>query len=105
MDITIRQGETLQIPIEADDLSAISVQFQVALDGVIYIDVTENFVEGKATIFTNDTLLAIGEYEYMLTITYADGVIDKLPDPEECQTGDCELPKLIVCQGVFSGVS
>lgn len=105
MDITIRQGETLQIPIEADDSSAVGVQFQAAQDGVVYIDETENFVDGKATIKTDDTQLATGEYEYMLTVTYSDGVIDKLPDPGDCMDGDCELPKLIVCQGTFTGVS
>lgn len=110
MDITIRQGETLQIPIEADDTSAVSVQFQAALDGVVYIDETESFVIGNdgkatATIFTNDTLLETGDYEYMLTVTYTDGVIDILPDPDGCLDGDCELPKLIVCQGTFTGVS
>lgn len=105
MDITLRQGETLQIPVEADDLSAQTVQFQAVKDGIIFIDETESFVDGKATIFTNDTLLEIGEYQYMLTITYSDGVIDKLPDPSACLNGDCELPQLIICQGVFPGVS
>lgn len=105
MDITLRQGETLQIPIEADDTSAVSVQFQVAKDGTVYIDETVDFTDGKATVSTNDTMLALGEYEYMLTVTYSDGVIDILPDPEDCDTGDCELPKLIVCQGTFSGAN
>lgn len=108
MDITIRQGETLQIPIVADDTSAVSVQFQVAQEGIIYIDETEAFTivddKAEATIETNDTNLATGEYEYMLTITYSDGVVDKLPDVDSCD-GDCALPKFIVCEGEFSGVS
>ena len=108
MDISIRQGETLQIPITADDTSAVSVRFQAAQDGVVYIDEEENFtiVDGKAvaTISTQNTTLPVGEYEYMLTITYSDGVIDKLPDPQNCD-GDCSLPALNICEGEFTGVS
>lgn len=104
MDIRIRQGETLQIPITADDDSAISVQFQVAQNGTIYIDETELFVDGEATISTDDTNHPTGEYEYMLTITYSDGVIDKLPDSDSCEEG-CELPKLIICESITTGVS
>lgn len=105
MDITIRQGETLQLPIENDDESAISVQFQAALDNVIYIDETENFVDGKATIITNDTNHPLGDYEYMLTVIYEDGVVDKLPDPANCVDDDCALPTLTICQGNLLGVS
>ena len=103
--IKIRQGETLQIPIEADDSTAVSVQFQVVKDGIIYLDVTESFVDGKATIFTNDTLLEIGDYEYIITITYSDGVVDILPDPDDCDGDDCEFPDFIVCKGKSIGVS
>ena len=103
--ITIRQGETLQIPIEADDSTAVSVQFQVVKDGIIYLDVLENFVDGKATIFTNDTLLEIGDYEYIVTITYEDGVVDILPDPTDCVDGDCDFPAFIVCKGAVIGIS
>ena len=103
--ITIRQGETLQIPIEADDSTAVSVQFQVVKDGIIYLDVLENFVDGKATIFTNDTLLEIGTYEYIITVTYEDGVVDILPDPDECEGDDCDFPEFVVCKGVVIGIS
>lgn len=101
MDITIRQGETLQIPIEADDNTAVSVRFQVFKGTTVYIDVTETFVDGKATVFTNDTNIAIDEYQYMLTVTYSDGTIDILPDPEMCEDGDCTLPTFSVCQGAI----
>lgn len=109
MDITIRQGETLQIPIVDDDTSAVSVQFQVVQDGVIYIDETENFVivdnQAQATIETNDTNLDTGVYHYMFTVTYSDGVVKKLPSPDEGCNGDCELPDFIVCAGDLLEVS
>lgn len=110
MDITIRQGETLQIPITINDTSAESVRFVASSDteGVV-IDLTQQFeiVDGKATatIFTNNTLIETGEYSYMLVVTYADDVVDILPDASECQGDDCELPKLIVCESLLFGVS
>ena len=103
--IKIRQGETLQIPIEADDSTAVSVQFQVVKDGIIYLDVLEQFVDGLATIFTNDTILEIGDYEYIITITYEDGVVDILPDPANCGDGDCDFPTFTVCRGAVVGIS
>lgn len=104
MDITIRQGETLQLPIESTDLSAETAQFQAAKDGVVYIDATASFINGKATIWSNDTDIEIGDYEWMLTVTYSDGVIDKLPDKGDCKEGDCELPLLKVCKGDLTEV-
>lgn len=110
MDITIRQGETLQVPVTINDDSAVTVRFVVAdSDDVIVIDITENFTteDGKAsaTIMTDDTLIETGEYNYQLVITYSDGVIDILPDPDGCIGGDCELPKFIVCESLLFGVS
>lgn len=107
-NMSIRQGATLQFPIVADDVSAQSVQFQAFKDGIVYIDEFEPFtiVNGKAqaTIFTNDTSIPIDTYDYMITINYSDGATDKLPDPEDCD-GECEFPKLIICDGGPSGVS
>lgn len=110
MDITIRQGETLQIPVTINDPSADSVRFVAANeDGLIILDITEQFTvsdnKATATISTDDTLLETGEYKYQLVVTYTDGIIDILPDPNECNGDDCELPKLIICESLLAGVS
>ena len=102
--MSIRRGETLQIPIEADDESAVSVRFLVTKNGVSYIDETEDFVDGKATISTDDTYIPIGDYEFSYTMTYSDGVIDILPDTDDCD-GDCELPVFTVCKSNAEVVS
>ena len=101
--ITIRRGETLQIPVEADDLSAVSVRLLVTKNNIIYLDETENFVEGKATLSSNDINFPVGDYEYSLTMVYEDGVIDILPDVAECD--DCELPTFKVCESNAEVVS
>lgn len=109
MNITIRQGETLQVGFSADDLSAQTVRL-VAVDegGQVVVDELASFstVDGKrvASISTENTLLAVGEYEYMITIEYQDGTLEKLPDADLCE-GDCELPKLIVCKAIDLEVS
>lgn len=110
MDITIRQGETLQIPVTINDNSASTVRFVVAdSEGAIILDITENFTvtenKATATISTDDTLIETGTYPYQLVVTYSDGVVDILPDPNECSGEDCELPNLIVCESLLYGVS
>lgn len=97
-DISIRRGETLELGIEADDTSAVSVQLVATNgDGDVLIDETELFEDGEATIRTNDTLIPLGDYEYTLTIVYSDGAVDILPDPDDCDD-ECDLPKLTICK-------
>lgn len=108
MDIKIRQGETLQIPVTINDPSAESVRFVAASQsGEVVLDITEQFTvtdnKATATIFTNDTLIPTGDYSYMLVVTYADEVVDILPDSSECSGDDCKLPLLIVCESLLAG--
>jgi hypothetical protein len=105
MNISIRQGETLELTVTIDDLTASTVQLIVENDDGIIINETENFstVSGKrvALIETNNTDHDLGEYEYMLVVTYSDGVIEKLPDVADCE--ECSLPTLTICKSL--GVS
>ena len=98
--ITVRVGETLQVPIIIDDVSADTVNFKAWNDDGVIIDETENFVvvgtNAEATISLIVTDPA-GTYNYLLTVTYSDGVVEKLPDLTDCE-GDCETPELIICE-------
>lgn len=100
--ISIRRGETLQIFIEADDESAASVRFLVTKNGTTYLDETESFVNGEATI-SNDITVAVGDYEYSYIVTYSDGIVDILPDVSDCE--ECELPVFRVCDSNVEVVS
>jgi hypothetical protein len=109
-DIKIRRGETLEMTVTADDDTADTLNLIVAAsDGTVIINETENFstVDGDrvAVIRTDDTDHEEAEYEYMLTITYSDGVVDKMPDPANCEDEDCDLPTLTICKTLDSGVS
>jgi hypothetical protein len=97
-NISIRRGETLELPVEVDDESALTVRFVATQDDTVYIDQLESFDDdGRATIHTNNTFIPLGEYEFTLSITYSDGIVDILPDASDCD-GSCELPKLIICK-------
>lgn len=109
-DLQIRQGETLTLNIESDDLTAETIRLVAKKPNEnAIIDELENFstVDGKriAVIETSDTNKPVGTYEYMLTITYADGSIKKLPDASACEEGDCELPELTICEAIDLEVS
>lgn len=108
-DINIRRGETLEITIIADDISATTVKLTVAeTDGTVVLTQTENFATDDgdriATIKTNDTDIPEATYEYMLTITYDDGTVEKLPDVSDCED-NCDLPTLTICKALDDGVS
>ena len=96
-NLSIRRGSTLELPVEADDESALSVRFLATDDeGETVFDITEQFVNGKATLVDDDTFVPLGSYEFTLTVTYSDG-IDVLPDPDNCDD-ECELPTITVCK-------
>ena len=69
MNISIRQGETLELTVSIDDLTAQTVRFIAEDDNAIIIDETENFsTSGTKELLPlkQTTLIALGEYEYML---------------------------------------
>lgn len=102
-NISIRQGETLELTVECDDESAVSVRFLATQEGVPYIDKTAQFVDGVATIRTDDTGHPLGDYKFTLTMLYSDGVVDILPDASDC--GDnCDLPTLTICESNVAGI-
>ena len=95
--ISVRQGETFQLPVEIDDSSALTVQLLVWNDTTIIIDETMSFTGGKATVDAGIISANVGLYSYSVTITYSDGVVDILPDVNECT--DCDFPVFEVCEG------
>lgn len=104
-NITVRRGESLQLPITIDDESAVNVTLQIIKDDTEVVRITEYFVDKNATIFIEEVIIPVDEYKYMLTVVYSDGVIDKLPDISDCHDSGCDLPNLIVCEGIFESIS
>jgi hypothetical protein len=108
-DLSIRQGETLEFNVQNDDLSAETIVLTVRNDDegiVIQETATFSTVDGKrvAVITTNDTVIPLGDYEYMFKVTYSDGSIDKMPDTD-CDAEDCSFPTITICEALDLEVS
>lgn len=109
-NLQIRQGETLTLTVESDDISADTIRLVVRKTNenpIIDIGATFATIDGKriATLETSDTIKTPGTYKYMLTIEYIDGTIKKLPDASLCEEGDCDFPELTICEALDLEVS
>lgn len=108
-DIYIREGATFEESFTDSDITADTLSLTISSeDGVVLFEkpVSYNAVEDEAiATMSFDVELPIGIYQYMWTITYADGFILKLPDPEGCTGGDCSLPAFVVCDANDVGSS
>lgn len=109
-NLQIRQGENLPLTITSDDVTADTIRFLAKKENeVAIIDEQESFttVDGKrvAIFDITDTNKTPGTYRYMLTITYLDGSVKKLPDASNCEEGDCDFPELIICEALDLEVS
>ncbi len=95
-NMTVRWGATLPLTLTNDE-EADTATITISLDDVIVVTKTASFVDLKAdlTLTAEDTEINPGTYEYMITVEYADGTIEKYPDVEGCS--DCDLPTLEVC--------
>jgi hypothetical protein len=97
-DMTVRKGATLPITVTNDEDGAVSALLTISKDDVIYKSKSASFVDDVAdlTLSTSDTDLPLGVYDYMITVTYDDGTVEKYPDTDACES--CTLPTLTVCE-------
>lgn len=100
-DEYIREGETFEVTLTDTDVTADTVTITITNDigHITQETASYSLVDDvpTATIQVTDPTLVEGEYEYMYTVTYTDGVVRKFPDISECD-GDCNLPKFVVCE-------
>lgn len=96
--MTVRKGATLPLTITNDEDGAVSVLLTISQNNVIYKSKTASFVDNEAdlTLTPSDTNLPLGDYDYMYTVTYDDGAVEKYPDTDTCDS--CELPTLTICE-------
>ena len=95
-DMNVRWGATLPLTLTNDE-EADTATITISQDDVIVLTKSASFVDLEAdlTLTAEETELDPGVYDYMITIEYADGTIEKYPDIEGCD--DCTLPTLTVC--------
>lgn len=98
--ITVRYGESLTLPLDAGDLTAVSADIYIGKPGEAYI-LTKNIslTDGVGTFVfdTTDTQIPLDTYYYQINVTDDEGYVEKYPTPED-NCGDCddEFPKFIV---------
>lgn len=98
--ITIRYGESLTLPLDAGDITAVQADIFIGKPGEQY-KLTKNIalVEGKGVFEfdTTDTQIPLGTYYYQINVLDGAGGVEKYPSPEEsCGSCEDEFPKFIV---------
>lgn len=103
-DLSGTQGATLPITVKvnvSEEPATASILLKKTVGGAAEYNGTASFSnQGIAdlTISAEDTDdLDPGEYLYQVTVVYDDGAISKFPGAEDCE-GECEFPKLTICE-------
>ena len=104
-DITIDQGATEDILIEASDVIRASILVSVDATSPTVIEKSANFVDGKAqiTLLYEDTNIEVGDYVYQVRLFDENDEYFNLVN-YECTSGDCTLNKFKVCPSIPEGV-
>lgn len=102
--ISIRYGESLTLPLDTGDITAVSADIYIGKPGQMYVFTKHITLSGGQGIFTldpTDTALPLDTYYYQINVTYDDGSIDKFPAPE-ANCGDCDnnFPQFIVAEAL-----
>ena len=97
--LSVRQGATLPITWENDEEGAETATITITdkITGSSILSKTVPFVALIADLSLSpiETDMEVGEYDYMVTIAYDDGTIEKYPDVAACS--ECTLPTFEVC--------
>lgn len=102
--IIIRYGESLTLPLDAGDVTAVTADIFIGKPGQAYI-LTQNITltdgTGTFTFSTVDTQIPLDTYYYQINITDGNGYVQKYPSPEEdCVDCDTEFPQFVVCEAL-----
>jgi hypothetical protein len=98
--INIRHGETVTLPLDAADETAVSADLYVGKPGQSYVlnkHITLTEGVGVFVLSALDTQIPLDTYSYQINVTAATGEIAKYPSPaSSCNTCDSDLPLFIV---------
>lgn len=102
--IIIRYGESLTLPIDAGDTSAVTADIYIGKPGQVYVLTKEAALTSGVGTFvfsTDDTKIPLDTYYYQINITDSVGNVEKYPSPEEyCDDCDTDFPQFIVCEAL-----
>lgn len=102
--ISIRYGETLTLPLNAGDVTAISADMYIGKPGETYV-LTKHItlVNGEGTfVFSSvETQIPLDCYSYQINVTDDLGRVEKYPSPEPgCSDCESNFPKFIVSEAL-----
>ncbi len=102
--ISIRYGESLTLPLDTGDITAVSADIFIGKPGEVYV-FTKNIslTDGVGTfeLATTDTELPLDTYYYQINVTDGSGNVEKYPSPaEDCNPCDDDFPEFIVAEAL-----
>lgn len=98
MDLKTRRGETLPIIWEIDETGADTATITITDGDVVVLTKTVSFngLTADLTLSNTETDIPVKKYDYMITLVYTDGTVEKYPDVSSCS--GCSLPVFEVCK-------
>ncbi len=102
--ILIRYGESVTLPIDTGDSTAVSADLYIGKPGETYTIHTEtNLTDGEGVFLlsSTQTQVPLDTYFYQINVTDANGYIQKYPTPEDdCSDCETEFPKFVVLESL-----
>lgn len=90
-EISIRYGEDVTLPLDANDVTAVSATLYVGKPGnvpVLTKTITLDSGNGVFELDSSDTSIPLGDYKYQINVTNDSGQVEKYPNPDNCD--DCD---------------
>lgn len=103
--IYIRYGESLTLPLDTGDLTAVTANIFIGKPGEMYVLTQEiNLTDGAGTFefSSSDTQIPLDTYYYQINVVGGDETIDKFPAPDKGCNGcdDVDFPKFVVSEAL-----
>lgn len=102
--IGIRYGESVTLPLDAGDVTAVSADIYIGKPGHVYVltkHITLTLGKGTFAFSGAETEIPLDTYYYQINITDALGAIEKYPSPQgDCDSCGSDFPKFIVYEAL-----
>lgn len=102
--ITIRYGESLTLPFDAGDLTAVSADIYIGKPGQAYVRTKHiSLVDGVGTFVfdPSETEIPLDTYYYQINVTDVNGYVEKYPEPgDSCEGCESDFPEFVVSEAL-----